>query len=78
MRSHHMSDSKIESNRRFLLKNRSKSIVHLKARIVTALPSSMHSPYAKATCAGLLNRRRHVQIDTLADAYVNGIRISEY
>ena len=27
----------IESNRRFLLKNRSKSIVHLKAGIVTAL-----------------------------------------
>jgi len=31
-----MSDS-IESNRRFLLKNRLKSIVHLKAGIVTAL-----------------------------------------
>jgi len=38
--------------------------------------SSMHFPYAKAT-AGLLNRRCHVQIDTLAEACVNGIRISE-
>ena len=34
---HHMSDLKIELNRRFLLKNCSKSIVHLKPGIVTAL-----------------------------------------
>jgi len=33
----HMAHSKIESNRRFLLRNRSNSIVHLKAGIATAL-----------------------------------------
>ena len=35
--SHPMSHSKIESNRQFLLKNRSKWIIHLKAGIITAL-----------------------------------------
>jgi len=35
--SHHTSDSKIESNHQFLLKNRSKLIGHLKPGIVTAL-----------------------------------------
>jgi len=36
-----MSDSKIESNHQFLPKNHSKSIVHLKPGIVTALLESI-------------------------------------
>jgi len=32
-----------KSNRQFLLKNRSKSIVHLKARIVTALSTGLYT-----------------------------------